>query len=257
MNDIIDSLSELNNTKNKKLRFLTNLISFSSGLAEKLKLAHDTCLLGQYLCLKIKAMDIHQVIRHIVQQDQLHAKWLNTLSFMENAGARKISQCEHSTKVDIIQLKHAAEEHRHAYYLKKQIGKLSTDLCKTYDDKYLIAPRYTRQYLHQLDIKSCRYLKDTFNLCGPALKHAAYLFVTYAIEVRADQLYPIYQHTLDLEQSKVMVKSIILEEEGHLEEMTAQLQLFSPYWERYAEDIQAIEQGLYKEWISAIGSYIN
>jgi len=136
-------------------------------------------------------MDIHNIIRGIVQQDQVHAQWLNTLSFMENAGARKISLCEHPTEVSIIQLKHAAEEHRHAYYLKKQIGKLGTDLCLTYEDKYLIAPRYTKQYLHQLDIKSCRYLKNTFGLHGPELKYAAYLFVTYAIEVRADELFPI------------------------------------------------------------------
>jgi rubrerythrin len=202
-------------------------------------------------------MDIQNVLRCIVQQDQLHAKWLNTLSFMENAGARKISLCEHPTEVSIIQLKHAAEEHRHAYYLKKQIGKLSTPTCATYDDKYLIAPVYTKQYLHQLDIKSCRYLKETFNLSGAALKHAAYLFVTYAIEVRADELYPIYQHTLDALKSKVMVKSIILEEEGHLEEMIDQLAQFSPQWEQYAKNVQAIEQALHKEWISAIASQLN
>lgn len=202
-------------------------------------------------------MDIQNILRCIVQQDHLHAKWLNTLSFMENAGARKISLCEHPTEVNIIQLKHAAEEHRHAYYLKKQIGKLGTSMCANYDDKYLIAPVYTKQYLHQLDIKSCRYLKDTFNLSGPALKHAAYLFVTYAIEVRADELYPIYQHTLDALKSKVMVKSIILEEEGHLEEMIVQLEQFSPQWERYAKDIQAIEQVLHKEWICAIATQLN
>lgn len=202
-------------------------------------------------------MDIHNVMRHIIQQDELHAKWLNTLSFMENAGARKISLCEHPTEVGIIQLKHAAEEHRHAYYLKKQIGKLGTSVCTSYDDKYLIAPIYTKQYLHQLDIKSCRYLKETFNLSGNALKYAAYLFVTYAIEVRADELYPIYQHALDLMKSKVIVKSIILEEEGHLEEMITQLELFNPQWEIYAKDILAIEQSLHQEWIAAIATYLN
>jgi hypothetical protein len=176
---------------------------------------------------------------------------------MENAGARKISLCEHPTEVSIIQLKHAAEEHRHAYYLKKQIEKLGTDMCATYDDKYLIASICTKQYLHQLDIKSCRYLKDTFNLRGNALKYAAYLFVTYTIEVRADELYPIYQHALDLQKSKVMVKSIILEEEGHLEEMITQLQLFCPEWELYAKDIQAIEQRLHEEWIAAIATQLN
>jgi hypothetical protein len=56
------------------------------------------------------------------------------------------------------------------------------------------------------------------------LRFAAYLLVTYAIEVRADEFYPIYQDALDnAAGSKVNVKSIILEEEGHLEEMINQL----------------------------------
>ncbi len=176
---------------------------------------------------------------------------------MENAGARKISACEHPTKVNLIQLKHAAEEHRHAYYLKKQIGKLDLTICETYEDDELLASRCTKQYLHQLDIKSCRYLKGAFDLRAIELKHAAYLFVTYAIEVRADELYPVYQDTLDQLKSKVMVKSIILEEEGHLEEMIAQLQSFSPDWEMYAKDIQAIEQVLHEEWINAIAQELN
>ena len=63
-------------------------------------------------------------IERIVENPELHAKWLNTLSFMENCGARKISAGEDRVKTSLLQLKHAAEEHRHAYYLKKQIGKL-------------------------------------------------------------------------------------------------------------------------------------
>ena len=63
------------------------------------------------------------ILKKIVRQPVLHAKWLNTLSFMENAGARKISACENAETTDLIQLKHAAEEHRHAYYLKKQLFK--------------------------------------------------------------------------------------------------------------------------------------
>ena len=43
---------------------------------------------------------------------------------MENTGARKISRFEHPVATDIIVLKHAAEEARHAYYLKKLIGKI-------------------------------------------------------------------------------------------------------------------------------------
>jgi hypothetical protein len=52
-------------------------------------------------------MEFHHLLKRIVQDGRTHAKWLNTLSFMENAGARKISKCEHPVLVTQIQLKHA------------------------------------------------------------------------------------------------------------------------------------------------------
>lgn len=197
-------------------------------------------------------MEFHHLLKKIVQEESTHAKWLNTLSFMENAGARKISKCEHPTLVSQIQLKHAAEEHRHAYYLKKQIGKINPELCKTYQSTELLAPIATSQYLHSLDIKACRYLQKAFNLDKTDIKYAAYLFVTYAIEVRADELYPVYQEVLTEASSKIMVKSIILEEEGHLEEMIHQLNEFSPEWKNHADQILTIEKELHEEWINAI-----
>lgn len=197
-------------------------------------------------------MEFHHLLKRIVQDGSTHARWLNTLSFMENAGARKISKCEHPTLVSQIQLKHAAEEHRHAYYLKKQIGKINPELCKTYESTELLAPIATSQYLHSLDIKACRYLQKAFNLDKTDIKYAAYIFVTYAIEVRADELYPVYQQVLTEASSKIMVKSIILEEEGHLEEMIHQLNEFSPDWKHHADHILTIEKELHEEWINAI-----
>ncbi|MDR4891985.1 MULTISPECIES: hypothetical protein [unclassified Chryseobacterium] len=197
-------------------------------------------------------MEFHHLLKKIVQEGSTHAKWLNTLSFMENAGARKISKCEHPTLVSQIQLKHAAEEHRHAYYLKKQIGKIDPELCKTYESMELLAPIATSQYLHSLDIKACRYLQKAFNLNKTDIKYAAYLFVTYAIEVRADELYPVYQQVLTEASSRIMVKSIILEEEGHLEEMINQLNEFSPDWKEHADHVLTIEKDLHEEWINAV-----
>lgn len=171
---------------------------------------------------------------------------------MENAGARKISACEHKENVNLIILKHAAEEHRHAYYLKKQLAKLNEQLCKTYRADELLAPDFTRFYLNTLDVKVCRYLKQHFNLAGSDLKFAAYLFVTYVIEVRADALYPVYQKVLTENQSKVTVKSIIMEEEGHLEEMIRQLHEFSPEWEKHASEVIRIEQRMFSNWMKGI-----
>lgn len=201
-------------------------------------------------------MEFYNLLEKIIENDMSHAKWLNTLSYMENAGARKISACEHPVKVDLIQLKHAAEEHRHAYYLKKQILKINNEFCKTYEKNELLASIATRQYLHSLDIKACKYLQTAFSLTKDELKYVAYLFVTYAIEVRADELYPVYQEILTKMSSKIMVKSIILEEEGHLEEMINQLNEFSDDWEIHAEVILKIEKELHEEWILAISKEI-
>ncbi|SKB64459.1 hypothetical protein SAMN05660477_00459 [Soonwooa buanensis] len=201
-------------------------------------------------------MEFYNLLDKIVQHNETHAKWLNTLSFMENAGARKISACEHPTKVSLIQLKHATEEHRHAFYLKKQIGKIDSALCKTYENNELLASIATRQYLHSLDIKACKHLQQNFKLNKEELKFAAYLFVTYAIEVRADKLYPVYQEILTKTASKIMIKSIILEEEGHLEEMINQLDEFSEDWKAHAEVILNIEKELHEQWIQAISKEI-
>ncbi|MCJ0743306.1 hypothetical protein [Pedobacter montanisoli] len=199
-------------------------------------------------------MQITPLLQHIVKHTAIHSKWLNTLSFMENAGAKKISASEHKEQVTLLVLKHAAEEHRHAFYLKKQLAKLDESLCKTYTQQELLAPNHTKYYLHNLDVKVCRYLKKHFNLSGYDLKFAAYLFVTYAIEVRADELYPVYQQVLSEAQSKVTVKSIILEEEGHLEEMINQLNEFSPDWKQHADEIVKIEDEMFKMWMQALAN---
>ena len=194
-------------------------------------------------------MHLTSILQNIVNDNLLHDKWLNTLSYMENAGAKKISASEHKEQVTLLILKHAAEEHRHAYYLKKQLAKLDENVCKTYSNAELLAPNHTKYYLNTLDVLVCRYLKNQFSLSGYDLKFAAYLFVTYAIEVRADELYPIYQAILTAQNSRVTVKSIILEEEGHLEEMLNQLREFSPDWEKHADAIIKIEQKMFNDWM--------
>lgn len=202
-------------------------------------------------------MDFSQLLTKIVSDSDKHARWLNTLSLMENSGARKISASEHKKDVTLIILKHAAEEHRHAYYLKKQISKLNLDACPTYADQYLLASSDSRYYLNLLDVLVCKYLKSTLQLSGNDLKFAAYLLVTYAIEVRADELYPIYQNVLDQASSKVNVKSIILEEEGHLEEMLVQLKNFSPDWQKHADKAVGFETKLFNDWLKALEKDIN
>ena len=195
---------------------------------------------------------MEEILTKIIKQDKLHAKWLNALSFMENAGARKISACEDPVETNLMQLKHAAEEHRHAYYLKRQIKKLPVQGFHSYAPSSLLGGKSTQHYLHQLDMQVCRYLKNCYDLQKINLKYAAYLLVTYAIEIRADHLYPIYQSSLDQCSSKVMVKNIIIEEKGHLQEMVDQLKDFDADWEIHANQAIQMENLLFEKWMNAV-----
>ena len=89
-------------------------------------------------------------------------------------------------------LKHAAEEFRHAHYLKRQIPKIWSDPMPNYALTHMIGGTATLHYLSALDVNTSRYLKGT----GRAIKEAAYLLVTYAIELRAGVVYPLYDTAL-------------------------------------------------------------
>src|SRR5690606_41317759 len=110
-----------------------------------------------YICRKSKEME--KIIERIVQQDVWHAKWLNTLSFMENCGARKISAGEDPVETTLLQLKHAAEEHRHAFYLIKQIAKLNVTCMENYHNETLLGVLYTRHFLHSQTVLTAIYLE--------------------------------------------------------------------------------------------------
>src|SRR3984893_11468108 len=131
-----------------------------------------------------------QLLTAIVASDALHAKWLNTLSFLENCGARKIAACENPTLVREEMLKHASEEFRHAHYLKRQIGRICPHPPANYSLPTLLGGTASLHYLSSLDLHASRFL--TIQNALPS----AYLLVPYAIELRAEELYPLYDSLL-------------------------------------------------------------
>lgn len=187
----------------------------------------------------------------IVADPILHAKWLNTLSFLENCGARKIAACEHPTLVKEEMLKHAAEEFRHAHYLKRQISRVTQEPFPDYSLPYLLGGFKTLHYLDSLDCQTCRFLKQQPSLSPADQKALAYLLVTYAIECRAALLYPLYDACLKRVSSTVTVKSILLEEKEHLREMQEGLSSF-PNGLLFAAHIQSIEDTIYTEWVAKL-----
>ena len=193
--------------------------------------------------------ELRDALAHCVRDPELHARWLNTLSLMENCGARKIARFEHPVAVTTTILKHASEEFRHAFSLKRQIVRVRPDACPDYHDATLVLGPMSRRYLDRLDVAVCRYLKHTRGLTGWELRHHAYLLVTWAIEVRAAELYPLYQAVLEEAGLPVSVRAIIAEEDLHLADMEAMLQeTCGASWRQHTAVVRAAEEALFARW---------
>ena len=200
------------------------------------------------------ADEMHSLLNLIIKDPDLHSKWINTLSYLENCGAKKIAACEHPTLVREELLKHASEEFRHAHYLKRQIARVTHELMPNYTSAFILGGTSSLHYLSALDLKTSRYLKEA-GLAKSAIKEASYLLVTYAIELRAGELYPVYENLLRKTGSRVTVKSILLEEKEHLEEMIAGLHKL-PNGFMHAEAICSFESYLCKKWLDAVHSIL-
>ncbi len=183
---------------------------------------------------------MNSLLARIVASPALHSRWLNTLSYLENSGARLIAACEHPTLVREEMLKHAAEEFRHAYHLKQQMAKLPYPVSPNYALTSLLGGMATLHYLPRLNLFAARHYR-----------REAYLLVTYAIELRASALYPLYDAVLRAHSSRVIVRSILLEEEEHLEEMRQGLSRL-PAGFAAAAVVCAYEKRLYTAWQATI-----
>lgn len=191
------------------------------------------------------------LLERVTDDPVIHTRWLNTLSYLENCGSRKIARCEHPQKVSALMLKHASEEARHAFFLKKLQLRLG-EQWPDYTGDSIIGGWHTRRYLDRLDLAISRWLKVSLGLSGWALREMAYLLVTYAIEVRADQLYPAYEAVLRAKDLPLSVRAIILEEEGHLAEMEQEIREKCPQPTQLMEMVRAEEAVLHEEWLAAV-----
>lgn len=188
-----------------------------------------------------------QTLQYIVSQPKLHAQFLNTLSYLENCGARKIAAYEHPTKVKEEMLKHAAEEFRHALFFKMQISKVDSSSFEDYSPSSLLGGFRTLHYLNRLNIHISRFLKNKTK----QVKEYAYLLVTYAIEVRATELYSLYEQVLRKNKANVFIKSVLFEEKEHLAEIEEEMLLFSDI-ASLIPICRDIEANLWNTWVKAI-----
>ncbi len=143
-------------------------------------------------------------------------------------------------------LKHAAEEFRHAYFFKSQIEFVVPGILKTYQIDEILGGIYSVHYLNRLNLEISRFLKEEKKIKGASFKEYSYLLVTYAIEVRAEEIYPIYQSILKEVGSKISILNIIRDEKHHLEEILNELD--SSPAKKWIKDVKMIEERLFLKW---------
>lgn len=192
-----------------------------------------------------------ELIDYAVGEPLRHARWLNTLSYLENCGARLIARSQHPTLVGKEVLKHAAEEFRHAYFFKAAIRRVWPEGLVDYQAGTLFGGWATYHYLARLNISISRLLKRDWGVTGQELRSIAYLLVTLAIEERAMEIYPAYQEILVSRGLSLSIQSIIREEEHHLAEILEMLAEL-PDAEEMRLQVRQIESNLCNQWLRAV-----
>ncbi len=183
--------------------------------------------------------EIRALLEEVITYPALHGRWLNTLSYLENCGARKIAAAEDRTRIGEETLKHAAEEFRHAFYIKMQLSKIGVQYSD-YSLKSLLGGWTSFHYLNRLDARIASYLRSVTD-DSLERKRLSYLLTTYAVELRAGELYPLYHELLHLHGSPVRVLSIVKEEEEHLMEIESELSKYSSsiYYKAHVASIES------------------
>jgi len=155
------------------------------------------------------------LLRTITASRALHWRWLNTLSFLEHIGSRKIFRANLEAQMNEMLLRHASEEARHALFFKT-MARREAGLESDFAPDSLLCGSSANRYIQSLDSAVKRRI-------GTGQGFHCYLLTTYLIEVRAGSVYPLYQEILSNAKSPISLRSIILEEEGHLAEMREEM----------------------------------
>ncbi|MBI3418931.1 MAG: hypothetical protein HY053_02200 [Proteobacteria bacterium] len=156
-------------------------------------------------------------LRAALFEPRLHGKLLNMLSLLEHIGSRKIMLSQMRKVLDTELLKHMAEETRHAFFFKHQAERFCGQPCADYEETHTLCAPQARIYFARLDAGITRLLGKN------AAPRAPYLWVSFIVELRAGWFYSFYEQALQEAKIPLSLKSIMAEEEKHLQEMQRHL----------------------------------
>ncbi|HXW52755.1 MAG TPA: hypothetical protein VEL47_01490 [Myxococcota bacterium] len=200
---------------------------------------------------------IDDLLPRIIPEPVMHGRFLNTLSLMELSGAHRLSRfVQNSVSVSNFLLEHVSEEYRHAFFLRRLAHKVSNDAITSYDDQHVFSKRTSLGYVRALDRKIVVALKNHGFRHREMRPHLAYLLVTLAIEARALPFYQRYQAILEKFDLTLSVKSIVSEEQHHLQQINHSVARENIPQE-LIEECYAIEAELFENWTASLAQEIH
>ena len=192
---------------------------------------------------------LEDLVERIVTDPAFHARWLNTFSYLEYVGFRKIVKSQSADVLTAAILGHACEEGRHALGLKKLAIKLGGARFDSYAPETLLRGEEAEAYFQDLD----QFYDEAFADRLPEERaQLAYGYVTWLVEGRALDVYGIYKKALGESDIAKKLGSLLAEETKHLADVEALLQATDPGFSTRSKEFEAVESSLYQTFIDAL-----
>lgn len=197
---------------------------------------------------------LETLVGKIVKDPQLHARWINTFSFLEYIGFRKIVKSQQAETLNATTLGHAVEEGRHALRLKKLAIQTGGAAFESYTADVLLCGEEAEDYFQSLD-HQCEALfahRDETER-----SRLTYLYVTWLVERRALEVYGLYKKVLGGGQIAQKLDGLLVEEVGHLRQVESEIAQNDPQHEAHAKLAEALEAKLYETFIGTLSASIS
>lgn len=189
------------------------------------------------------------LISQIVADPALHARWLNTFSYLEYVGFRKILKSQRAEVLTTAILTHACEEGRHALGLKKLAVKLGGAGFDSYAPQVLLCGEEAEAYFQDLD----QFCDEAFaDRSADERVRLAYSYVTWLVERRALDVYGLYKNALGDSEIARKLGGLLAEETKHLADIEALLQAADPAFSTRSKEFEAVENSLYEVFLAAL-----
>ena len=201
---------------------------------------------------------LEDLFRGLAANPALHARFINTISFMEYVGARKIMKSQMDTEFDLELLSHVAEEAKHAWLVKRLALRVDKDAAETYGPEHLLCPVEAEGYMQSIDAAAEEGLADFDDSdAGFSKQWLNYLYSSLLIEERADTFYKVYAVVLEELGLAGTVRSILKDETKHLAAMAERIERHDPDARARLVELRVAERAAFGRWEKALWSELN